>query len=54
MNVIRSLSNAISYLSEGALRWFSPSQDQYPNTGTQPFTGETSNKRKRRHRDRFN
>jgi hypothetical protein len=33
-------ANVISYLYEGALTVFSPSHDEYPTTGVQPFTGE--------------
>lgn len=38
--MIQSINNALSYLSEGAFRLFSRNQDQYPNIGVQPFSGD--------------
>ncbi len=40
MNVLNAIRDAIQYLSEGASRLFSPSKDEYPATGVQPFEGE--------------
>ena len=41
MSILRSIKNALFYISEGAFRWFSRDQDQYPKTGIQPFSGES-------------
>jgi hypothetical protein len=40
MNVIKSLRDMLQYLSEGVSRIFSPSKDEYPEIGVQPFDGE--------------
>lgn len=40
MNIFSFFSNTLKYLSEGVSRLFSPSDDQYPKTGVQPFDGE--------------
>ena len=42
MNLSKSLANAMRYVSEAALRIFGPSDDDYPNTGVQPFEGKVS------------
>ncbi|XZO02833.1 MAG: isochorismate synthase [Microcoleus sp.] len=42
MNLSKSLTNAMRYISEAALRLFSPSDDNYPNSGVQPFEGKSS------------
>ncbi len=42
MNLSKSLTNAIRFVSEAAIRLFSPSDDNYPNTGVQPFEGKSS------------
>ncbi|WP_341736943.1 isochorismate synthase [Microcoleus sp. CAWBG640] len=47
MNLSKSLTNAMRYVSEAALRLFSPSDDNYPNTGVQPFEGKSSKSSKR-------
>ena len=39
MNLSKSLTNAIRFVSEAAIRLFSPTDDNYPNTGVQPFEG---------------
>lgn len=44
MNMFRSLTNAVHYLSEAVTRVFSPSHDEYPNVGVQPFDGEPYSK----------
>ncbi len=41
MSILRSIKNALFYISEGAFRLFSRDQDQYPKTGVQPFSGES-------------
>jgi hypothetical protein len=40
MNIFRLIGDAIHYLSVGVNALFSPSHDEYPNTGVQPFTGD--------------
>jgi hypothetical protein len=47
MNLSKSLTNAMRYVSEAALRLFSPSDDNYPNSGVQPFEGKYSKSSKR-------
>jgi hypothetical protein len=40
MNILKVLNNAIYYLSEGAASLFSPSRDDYPRIGVQPYDGD--------------
>ena len=40
MFISKMLANMTQYISEAAMRIFAPSDDAYPNTGVQPFTGE--------------
>ena len=40
MFISRMLSNITQYISEAVMRIFAPSDDAYPNTGVQPFTGD--------------
>ncbi|HEY9640969.1 MAG TPA: isochorismate synthase [Coleofasciculaceae cyanobacterium] len=40
MNIVRSINNALSYVSETVFRAFIYSPDQYPNVGVQPFSGD--------------
>ncbi|MEG4284776.1 isochorismate synthase [Microcoleus sp. A006_D1] len=42
MNLSKSFANAMRYVSEAAVRIFSPSDDNYPNSGVQPFEGKLS------------
>jgi len=42
MNLSKSFANAVRYVSEAAIRIFSPSDDNYPNSGVQPFDGKLS------------
>jgi hypothetical protein len=42
MNLSKSLTNAMRFVSEAAIRLFSPTDDNYPNTGVQPFEGKSS------------
>jgi hypothetical protein len=37
----QTVQNTTQYLVEAATRLFSPSDDQYPNIGVQPFDGDT-------------
>lgn len=47
MNLSKSLTNAMRYVSEAALRLFSPTDDNYPNSGVQPFEGKSPKSSKR-------
>jgi len=42
MVVIKTLKNIVQYLTEGFLRIFSPTDDEYPAIGVQPFYGDIS------------
>ncbi|MBD2449567.1 hypothetical protein H6G76_20835 [Nostoc sp. FACHB-152] len=44
MDISKILASVTQYISEAAMRIFGPTDDQYPNTGVQPFTGEPYNK----------
>jgi hypothetical protein len=48
--VIQSVGNTLAqigtYLGAGVKRIFAPSDDQYPNTGVQPFEGDIDDKKK--------
>ena len=40
MIIGKTLKNIIQYITEGFARIFSPTDDEYPATGIQPFEGE--------------
>lgn len=40
MFISKMISNIAQYISEAVMRIFGPSDDAYPNSGVQPFTGE--------------
>ncbi|MEM6426464.1 MAG: isochorismate synthase [Cyanobacteria bacterium P01_H01_bin.119] len=40
MKIAQTFNNAAQYLLEAFGRIFSPADDQYPDTGVQPFDGE--------------
>ncbi|MBD2436505.1 hypothetical protein [Nostoc sp. FACHB-110] len=40
MAISNILASITQYISEAAMRIFGPNDDQYPNIGVQPFTGE--------------
>jgi hypothetical protein len=42
MNFVQAIKNIIQYLTEGFARIFSPTDDQYPEIGVQPFEGEVN------------
>ena len=42
MVVNKTLKDVVQYLTEGFLRIFSPTDDEYPAIGVQPFDGEIS------------
>ncbi len=44
MSIPKIIDDVIQYVSGAVSRIFAPSDDQYPNTGVQPFEGETSKK----------
>ncbi|MFE1745398.1 hypothetical protein [Coleofasciculus sp. H7-2] len=41
MSLTRMFENIIQYFSGAIARIFGPSDDEYPLTGVQPFTGES-------------
>ena len=41
-----TLAQIVTYLGAGIKRIFAPNDDQYPNTGVQPFEGDVNNKKK--------
>lgn len=40
MNIIKGLQEEIQHFWEGVVRIFSPSDDEYPESGVQPYEGE--------------
>jgi len=40
MFISKMLSNITQYISEAVMRIFAPSDDAYPLSGVQPFSGE--------------
>jgi hypothetical protein len=40
MNISKSVSSIMQYISEAVARIFAPSDDMYPAIGVQPFEGE--------------
>jgi hypothetical protein len=40
MSIYRMIDSMTRYISEAVTRIFGPSDDAYPATGVQPFTGE--------------
>lgn len=40
MKVSEFLQNLVQYITEAFARIFGPNDDEYPNTGVQPFEGE--------------
>lgn len=48
-NIVRSIGTipqrVIKYISSGAIRVFSPSDDNYPSIGVQPFEGEPTDQK---------
>ena len=45
----KALLQVIRYVSAAVLRIFSPSDEQYPATGVQPFEGAPAERKKMRH-----
>lgn len=48
-NILYVPQRVIQYILGAASRTFSPTDDQYPTTGVQPFEGEVSDKKTRHH-----
>jgi hypothetical protein len=48
-NTLYVPQRVIQYILGAVSRIFSPTDDQYPATGVQPFEGEVSDKKKTRH-----
>ncbi|CBN56789.1 isochorismate synthase [Kamptonema animale CS-326] len=40
MNLSKSVRDAMRFVSEAAMRIFSPTDDKYPVVGVQPFEGQ--------------
>jgi hypothetical protein len=41
-----AIQRVIQYIAKPVTRIFSPTDDQYPATGVQPFTGEPADKKR--------
>ena len=48
-SLLEATQRLIRYMSEAVTRIFSPTDDQYPETGVQPFEGDLSAQNNRRH-----
>ncbi len=52
MSIFRKIGmrimETIRYVGKAITRIFGPTDDEYPPTGVQPFTGERPNKKKKR------
>jgi hypothetical protein len=47
MKLWESIKNSIGYVSDAIGRIFGPNDDEYPNTGVQPFEGDTEQDQQR-------
>ncbi|MBC7515073.1 MAG: hypothetical protein H7237_01340 [Alkalinema sp. FL-bin-369] len=45
MRITKIFTSVITYVSDAASRIFGLSDDNYPATGTQPFTGDFNDKK---------
>ncbi len=45
MSLLRVIKDVIGYVSGALTRIFGLNDDSYPETGVQPYEGETSNKK---------
>jgi hypothetical protein len=45
-HLLIALQRVIQYIAQAVTRIFSPTDDQYPKTGVQPFTGNPADKKK--------
>lgn len=41
MSIFKWLKETLQYIVEGVVRIFHPSDDEYPNIGVQPFSGDS-------------
>lgn len=48
-SMLQALAQPMDEISTAVGRLFSPSDDDYPKTGVQPFSGDTPDDRHRRH-----
>lgn len=46
MNIYKWLDSISQYISEAVVRIFGPTDDAYPITGVQPFSGEPLHKKR--------
>ncbi|MHC5745936.1 MAG: hypothetical protein ACYTXT_29400 [Nostoc sp.] len=44
-----AVQRVIQYVVQAVTRIFAPTDDQYPATGVQPFTGDSADKKKQNH-----
>jgi hypothetical protein len=44
MKVLEQTKKALRFCSEAAVRFFTPTDDSYPDVGVQPFEGSPSKK----------
>jgi hypothetical protein len=42
MNIFKVIQDAVQYVVEAATRLFSPSDDECPDIGVQPYDGDTN------------
>jgi hypothetical protein len=47
MGIYKLFNSVTQYISEAVVRIFGPSDDAYPSTGVQPFSGEPLHQNKR-------
>ena len=47
MGIYKALESMTQYISEAVVRIFGPSDDAYPASGVQPFSGKPFQKNKR-------
>lgn len=40
MKLVEKIRDFLKFVSEGVTRIFSPTEDEYPKTGVQPFEGD--------------
>lgn len=44
MNILQAIKDTVQFLVEASTRLFSPSDNQYPDIGVQPFDGDPYSK----------
>jgi hypothetical protein len=47
MRITKTFTSVITYVSDAVSRIFGLSDDDYPATGTQPFTGDFNDKKRK-------